>query len=855
MAIINLDDTQNHGGIIDLDTVELPQNKSLIGDTGTSIKIGAEQLPGQVSGIADAAPARPQDKINWADFTPVEQPVAQSVAIQGDAKPVQKAGVTLPNPFDQFDKPAKVYQTETATPPQPDNSHTVAWGVGITVFVAVALLAWFKFKKTETAIGVSAAAQSPIHEQKEKSYAEIEPYDLQLGTTKGNAMSQNQKRILMAVLAIVAAMLVFPPFQVINSNGMAFNMGYGWIFDSPKRGSITANVNIPMLLTQWVGVLIVGGIAFFLAMGSPMKPQDSGSNVQNPGPSGVGGWLAFLVIALMILAPLFSISGVQGMLMSVEAKYPALINSSQWSNYKTVEWIAALMFSTLSFYGGYGLAMKRTPDVVSRAKLILWFNYPINAIVSGIVIPAVMLGVWKEQMDSAIGVLGASLLCLWIWTAYLNKSKRVSNTYGLSVANKHDTVANTAITQTGSTGKSLKIPVTASVSIVAILFMGFIAAIAIPAYHDYTLKKELASATPAEPVQPAHAANPYDDPNFGKSDAEQAKTSTATVKVDVPTAQRTGEDKLKQTKTGQTYDAKSAKKIIVELPDGKEVEFPDGTPDHVIQSALRRDFPQWKPKKSSGVEQSVAIGTKHGKTFFDCPACPEMVAIPAGSFVMGSHSADADSQNDEIPLHEVNVKAFALGKYEVTRGQFGDFIDETGDYAGTYWNHNESSQTKSQPVVYVNWNDAQAYAQWLSKKTGKQYRLPTEAEWEYAARAGTTTARYWGNDIGRNKANCLGCGSKWEEKGTAPVGRFVSNAFGLHDMIGNAWEWVEDSYHDSYIDAPTDGNAWSGNGAKRVVRGGAWDDESGYARAAKRVSEGSANRNNGFGFRLARTLP
>lgn len=206
------------------------------------------------------------------DFTPPAQAV-----------PIGKQASA--NPFDQFDtQNAKVDQFGgvliDGSLPQPDNSHTLAWGAGIAVFVAVALLAWFKFRKTETVSGAGTAAQSHIYEQKENSYAEKEPHSLQMGATKGNAMSQNQKRILIAVLALVAAMFVYPPFQIIANNGTAFNMGYGWIFDSPKRGSIIANVNVPMLLIQWVGVLIVGGIAFFLAKSSSQEPRDSGSNVK-----------------------------------------------------------------------------------------------------------------------------------------------------------------------------------------------------------------------------------------------------------------------------------------------------------------------------------------------------------------------------------------------------------------------------------------------------------------------------------------------------------------------------------------------------------------------------------------------
>lgn len=224
------------------------------------------------------------------DFTPSAPIVGTVAESKMPVAPEQQVGTAGAKSkfWEEFDKAqakknAPEQQAGTASLPQPDNSHTLAWGAGATVLLAVALLAWLKFKKTETSTG-AGAAQSPIHEQTEKCYAEEVPHALQLGTAKGSAMSQNQKWILMAVLAIVAAMFLYPPFQVVNNNGMAFNMGYGWIFDSPKRGSMVANVNVPMLLIQWVGILIVGGIAFFLAKGSPEVQRASISSAAKENP-------------------------------------------------------------------------------------------------------------------------------------------------------------------------------------------------------------------------------------------------------------------------------------------------------------------------------------------------------------------------------------------------------------------------------------------------------------------------------------------------------------------------------------------------------------------------------------------
>jgi len=273
--------------------------------------------------------------------------------------------------------------------------------------------------------------------------------------------------------------------------------------------------------------------------------------------------------------------------------------------------------------------------------------------------------------------------------------------------------------------------------------------------------------------------------------------------------------------------------------------------------------------KKQGIDPG-SVGVAGQNTFRDCPDCPDMVVVPAGSSDMGSRSLEEGHQDNESPIHRVNIKTFALGKYAVTLAQFASFIDETGYSAGNdcykfgsgggkngNWRDTGFKQAENQPVVCVNWNDAQAYAAWLSKKTGKQYRLPSEAEWEYAARAGTATARYWGNEIGKNNANCSGCGSQWDGKQTAPVGSFKPNAFGLYDMLGNAWQWAADCWHDNYSGAPADGAAWgaAADSCGRVLRGGSWINKPRFVRAASRLRYVSAFRINDNRFRLARTLP
>jgi formylglycine-generating enzyme required for sulfatase activity len=161
----------------------------------------------------------------------------------------------------------------------------------------------------------------------------------------------------------------------------------------------------------------------------------------------------------------------------------------------------------------------------------------------------------------------------------------------------------------------------------------------------------------------------------------------------------------------------------------------------------------------------------------------------------------------------------------------------------------------TKPVINVDWDDAQTYVAWLSKMTGQPYRLLTEAEWEYAARAGTTTAYYWGDDTGKGNANCDGCGSQWDAKQTSPVGSFAANQFGLYDMAGNVLQWVQDCYRGNYDGAPTDGSAWtSGACGNRVIRGGSWIYVSRPPRSAGRGGLAAEYRGGNLGFRVGRTL-
>ncbi len=243
-----------------------------------------------------------------------------------------------------------------------------------------------------------------------------------------------------------------------------------------------------------------------------------------------------------------------------------------------------------------------------------------------------------------------------------------------------------------------------------------------------------------------------------------------------------------------------------------------------------------------------------GTSFKDCDVCPEMVVVPAGTFQMGTSPSYEGFRNDnEAPVHQVTIpRAFAVGKYEVTFAEWDACV--AGGGCEGYRPDDRGWGRGSRPVIKVSWQDANAYAAWLSRKTGKAYRLLSEAEWEYAARAGTTTARHWGDEIGVGRANCDGCGSRWDNEETAPVGSFQANAFGLHDMLGNVFEWVADCWNGSYAGAPSDGSAWtSGDCDERVRRGGTWTLGPVFLRAGHRGRSEPDIRPSFFGFRVART--
>ena len=236
---------------------------------------------------------------------------------------------------------------------------------------------------------------------------------------------------------------------------------------------------------------------------------------------------------------------------------------------------------------------------------------------------------------------------------------------------------------------------------------------------------------------------------------------------------------------------------------------------------------------------------KPGEVFRDCPDCSEMVVVPDGEFDMGSTESPT-----EQPAHRVTIASpFAIGRREVTFAEWDSCVAAGGcKYrAGDHgWGRGD------RPVIDVSWDDAREFVAWLSQRTGHAYRLPSEAEWEYAARAGSATAYWWGREIGVGRAKCVDCGGDPAMR-TVPAGSFRPNAFGLYDTAGNAAEWVQDCWNASYRGAPRDGSAWmTGDCSLRVLRGGSFASKANAVRSASRFRYDQDVRYYANGFRVAR---
>jgi formylglycine-generating enzyme required for sulfatase activity len=278
---------------------------------------------------------------------------------------------------------------------------------------------------------------------------------------------------------------------------------------------------------------------------------------------------------------------------------------------------------------------------------------------------------------------------------------------------------------------------------------------------------------------------------------------------------------------------------------------------------------------------TVLLGgqAKPDREFTECPQCSPMVAIPAGKFLMGSPAHEPGRFDSEGPQHVVTIRAFALAKYPVTSAEFLAFLNATGyqpqqcnPLLNLGWHQlgrglaatPTDVEPPRWPAVCLDWKDAEAYIAWINAKARaahpeignrNPYRLPSEAEWEYAARAGAVTRYPRGDGPGHGEASCDGCRSRWDLRQTAPVGSFKPNAFGLYDMQGNVWEWVEDAWHDNYDGALKDASEWaSGDPDYRVARGGSWRNDTSYLRAAAREKRNINVRFDTLGFRVGRTL-
>jgi formylglycine-generating enzyme required for sulfatase activity/predicted Ser/Thr protein kinase len=276
---------------------------------------------------------------------------------------------------------------------------------------------------------------------------------------------------------------------------------------------------------------------------------------------------------------------------------------------------------------------------------------------------------------------------------------------------------------------------------------------------------------------------------------------------------------------------------------------------------------------------------REGEVFRDCPTCPLMKALPPGHFLQGATESQAEATPLEKPRHPVNVAySLGMGVYEITVGEFREFVEASGHksagcqmYDGTWqnrselgWNNTGYTQTATHPVVCVSWRDAHEYAAWLSHKTGQRYRLPSDSEWEYAARAGSTASRPWSSKV---EAACLSANVADQTAAlqypgwtihpcsdgyvySSPVGSFQPNDFGLYDMLGNAFEWVEDCWHADYRGAPSDGSAWvGGECGQRGMRGGSWFTSPSMVSISARNRFEDTYRSNSVGFRLVREIP
>lgn len=285
----------------------------------------------------------------------------------------------------------------------------------------------------------------------------------------------------------------------------------------------------------------------------------------------------------------------------------------------------------------------------------------------------------------------------------------------------------------------------------------------------------------------------------------------------------------------------------------------------VALKTLAGSSPQTAPAQADATPAPLSPAREQAlrakESFKECADCPEMVVMPAGSFTMGAPDDEWGRKNDEQPMHQVTFsRPFAVGKFAVTFGEWDACAADGG--CNGYRPPDNGWGRGRQPVIFVSWNDAKNYLAWLSRKTGKTYRLLSESEREYVTRAGTSTAFWWGAQLSAELANYNGNyafkeGPKGPFRGrTMPVESFAPNPWGLYQVHGNVAEWIEDCIPtESYAGAPSDGSPWvSGRCDIRILRGGSWDEIPAFVRAAARIGSGITFRNHAFGFRVARDI-
>lgn len=380
----------------------------------------------------------------------------------------------------------------------------------------------------------------------------------------------------------------------------------------------------------------------------------------------------------------------------------------------------------------------------------------------------------------------------------------------------------------GAYGAAGREPGRAPLILAVVVALGVIGA---ALYGWQVFQDKVLQAEAARVAAETRAQNEADKRSKAETMAREESARRATLEAEV--ARKEAQAKL---------EAELAAKKAAEAQASAETEA-----NHQAELAAKKDLEEKaKAEAAKKAEELRQAARKPGTVFQDCSGCPPMVVIPAGAFTMGSPANEQGRFASEGPQHRVIFQeTFAAGRYEVTFAEW----DACFRQAGCAHNPPDNGWGRGrQPAINVSWNDAKQFIAWLSRKTGKQYRLLTETEWEYVGRAGTTTAYSTGKEIASSQAN-------FQTRKTVAAGSYRANAFGLFDVHGNAWEWTEDCWNANYNGAPADGSAWiAGDCSRRVIRGGAWDDSGRFARSSFRDRDSIDRRDASTGFRLARTL-